>query len=83
MLVRLIIWLIVGLLFYTAFQAIKQFLLKPPSPPPEKTARGEEMVQDPECGTYVPRSDAVTFQGKGTTHYFCSTDCRDKFRQRS
>lgn len=83
MLVRLIIWLIVGFLIYTVFQVIKQHLLKPPSPPPEKTVRGEEMVQDPECGTYVPRSDAVKAQDKGTTHYFCSAACRDKFLERS
>jgi YHS domain-containing protein len=83
MLVRLIIWLIVGFLIYTVFQAIKQSLLKPPAPPPEKTPLGEEMVQDPECGTYVPRSDAVKAQAKGTTHYFCSATCRDKYLERS
>lgn len=83
MLVRLLIWLIVGFLIYTVFQVIKQALLKPPAPPPEKTSRGEEMVQDPECGTYVPRNDAIKIQAKGTTHYFCSTDCRDKYLKRS
>jgi len=31
----------------------------------------------------VPRNDAITAQLKGTTHYFCSTDCRDKYQQRS
>jgi YHS domain-containing protein len=83
MLVRLLLWLIVGFLVYTVFQAIKQVMLKPPAPPPEKTSRGEEMVRDPECGTYVPRSDAVKLQSKGATHYFCSTDCRDKYQKRS
>jgi uncharacterized protein len=83
MLVRLLLWIIVFFLGYTVFQAIKQVLLKPPAPPREKTSRGEEMVQDPECRTYVPRNDAVTAQFKGTTHYFCSTDCRDKYQQRS
>ncbi|NOR49423.1 MAG: hypothetical protein GQ530_00120 [Desulfuromonadales bacterium] len=83
MLVRLLLWLIVGFLVYTVFQAIKQAMLKPPAPPPEKTSRGEEMVRDPECGTYVPRSDAVKLQSKGATHYFCSIDCRDKHQKRS
>ncbi len=83
MLVRLILWLISFFLIYTVFQFIKQALLKPPAPPREKTTRGEEMIQDPECGTYVPRNDAVTAQIKGTTHYFCSTDCREKYQQHS
>ena len=82
MLVRFILWLIVGFLVYTVFQALKRSLLKRP-PPPEKTARGEEMVQDPECGTYVPRSNAVRAQAKGTTHYFCSPACRDKYLEKS
>ena len=82
MLVRFILWLIVGFLVYTVFQALKQSFLKRP-PPPEKTARGEEMVQDPECGTYVPRSNAVRAQAKGTTHYFCSPACRDKYLEKS
>ena len=83
MLVRLLLWLIVGFLVYTVFQAIKQAMLKPPAPPPEKTSRGEEMVRDPECGTYVPRSDAIKVQAKGATHYFCSTECRDKYQKHS
>lgn len=83
MLVRLLLWLIVGFLVYTVFQVIKQALLKPPGPPAEKTSRGEEMVQDPECGTYVPSNDAIKVQLKGETHYFCSTDCRDKYQKRS
>ena len=83
MLVRLLLWLIVGFLIYTAFQAVKQAILKPPTPPAEKTSRGEEMIQDPECGTYVPRNDAVKAQVKGKTQYFCSNDCRDKYLQHS
>jgi YHS domain-containing protein len=83
MLVRLILSLIGFFLIYTVFQMIKQVLLKPPAPPREKTTRGEEMIQDPECGTYVPRNHAVTAQVKGTTHYFCSTACREKYQQRS
>jgi uncharacterized protein len=83
MLVRLLLWLIVGFLVYTVFQAIKQVMLKPPAPPAEKTSRGEEMVRDPECGTYVPRSDAIKVQAKGATHYFCSTECRDKYQKHS
>jgi YHS domain-containing protein len=83
MLVRLLLWCIAGFLVYTVFQIIKQALLKPPTPPPEKTSRGEEMILDPECGTYVPRNDAIKAQVKGSAHYFCSTDCRDKYQERN
>lgn len=81
MLVRLVIWGVLAFLLYTLVQMVKQALRKPPASPSEKSARGEEMVLDPECGTYVPRNDAVMTEIAGEKRYFCSEDCRDKFRQ--
>jgi YHS domain-containing protein len=81
MLVRLLLIAIFGFLVYTLFSAIKRSLQKPPAPPAEKSARGEEMVQDPHCGTYVPRSDSLSSQIKGKRYYFCSERCRDLHTQ--
>ncbi len=51
----------------------------PAPPPPSAAGRVEEMVQDPVCATWVPRSQALSMQhGKETIH-FCSADCRDKY----
>lgn len=41
--------------------------------------RGEEMVLDPVCGSYVPESSALSASRDGETAHFCSTECRDKF----
>jgi uncharacterized protein len=41
----------------------------------------EEMKQDPVCGTYVASSLALTATHKGAIVYFCSSACRDKFKQ--
>ena len=38
---------------------------------------GGTLERDPHCGTYVPRSRAVTARSGGTTLYFCSDACRD------
>lgn len=35
------------------------------------------MVQDPQCGTYLPRRDAVRAWVKGQEQFFCSKACRD------
>lgn len=35
------------------------------------SSRGESMVLDPHCKSYVPRNEA--YQSKG--HYFCSEEC--------
>lgn len=40
------------------------------------------MVQDPECGTYVPRREAVSLRWEGREIFFCGTECRDRFKER-
>ncbi len=41
--------------------------------------KGEEMVQDPVCSSYVPISSAVSVSAPEGRLYFCSEECRDKF----
>jgi YHS domain-containing protein len=38
---------------------------------------GGTLERDPQCGTYVPRTAAVTARAGGRTLYFCSASCRD------
>ena len=40
------------------------------------------LVEDPECHVYIPRGQAVTLLDKGTTHYFCSDTCRQKYAEK-
>ena len=54
----------------------------PPPPqagPPEK---GELMVRDPVCGTFVLPSRAVSLKDRSGTHHFCSDRCRQAYQQR-
>jgi hypothetical protein len=36
---------------------------------------GEEMVLDPQCRSYIPKSDAVAQSGR----YFCSRECARQY----
>jgi YHS domain-containing protein len=47
------------------------------SPPPSP---GGELKKDPVCGTYVSTEVAVRETIKGQVVYFCSPECRDKYR---
>lgn len=47
---------------------------RPPAP------AGGTLHQDPVCGTYVSESVALRLNAAGQTHYFCSAECRDKFK---
>jgi uncharacterized protein len=46
------------------------------APPPPRQI--EDLVQDPVCRTYVPRSRAVSARLGGREQHFCSPACRDK-----
>ena len=43
---------------------------------------GVRMVRDPVCGTYVVPDHAVTIAAGHRQLFFCSTNCRDKYRGR-
>ncbi|CAH2032664.1 YHS domain-containing protein [Trichlorobacter ammonificans] len=76
--------LLVSLLFlYIGYRIVKALFAKKsgrepvPAPP-----AAEDTVQDPICGVYIAKEDAVVGTLEGTRHYFCSMDCLEKFRDR-
>ena len=44
--------------------------------------QGVAMVRDPVCGTFVLPGNAVTLVEGRARLYFCSDDCREKYRAR-
>lgn len=44
-----------------------------------ETPKGEDLVQDPFCKTYVPKSQAYVKEIDGKTHCFCSRECFEKY----
>jgi YHS domain-containing protein len=56
-------------------------------PPPSRDAgvpqHGVQMAKDPVCGTYVVPDRAVSLNAGRQTIYFCSAQCRDKYRAKS
>jgi YHS domain-containing protein len=55
----------------------------PSSSRPRVPDAGVRMVRDPVCGMFVVPDRALTLADGRTTHHFCSTTCRDKFRRGS
>jgi uncharacterized protein len=53
-------------------------------PKNRRTARpeeiGEEMAQDPVCGCYIPKSQALTLSHRDQKLYFCSQACFQKYQ---
>jgi len=75
--------LLLALLFYVGYRFVSSLLRalpgRPAAPRSKSPDRGEEMVRDPQCGTYLPRGDALEKTVRGERHYFCSRECRDAF----
>jgi hypothetical protein len=70
-LVRLLFFFFICWIIFSAFRAFVRGL-KPKTPsPPQFRADGEEMAFDPQCRSYVPKSEAVFKSGQ----YFCSQEC--------
>ena len=38
-----------------------------------------KLVRDPVCGTFVAPTTAISANAAGSTHYFCSEECRRSF----
>ena len=77
-LLRLLFW---GLLLYAGYRIFKGLITPKPNAASVEPV-SEETVQDPVCGVYLSRSDAVIGNLEGTRHYFCSMGCLEKFREK-
>ena len=68
-------------IFRSIFAGVRSYSPSPakaPQPPPAST--GGELKKDPVCGTYVSTSGSVSRTVNGQLVYFCSPQCRDKYR---
>ena len=80
------IWrFLLGVLSFLAFWQVFRGLRAaspPPSRPERKTGEPKRMVQDPQCGTFIPMDDALPSGGEtGESKWFCSPACRDAYRR--
>jgi len=76
----LVFWLLRSLLksFFAGFPSAQTHPGPVRQPPP--VPAGGELKKDPVCGTYVSAATSMSRTVKGTTVYFCSVECRDRYR---
>lgn len=68
-----LIWLLI--LLGIVYWVIKRAFFPPKRRPVPPEEMGEEMVQDPVCGCYIPKSRALTLLEGKEKLYFCSQEC--------
>jgi YHS domain-containing protein len=85
---RLILPLIVFWLIRSVLKTVMGMLRSSPGPAQEtaaprqapSTRAGGELKKDPVCGTFVSPGAALARTVGGETVYFCSAECRDRYR---
>ncbi len=73
--IRIFYLFILGALLYWAVRG----LFGQTGHPPKRGPEGEEMVQDPQCGVYIPKSRALLANRRGKQLFFCSEECKKKY----
>ncbi len=74
--IKLLLLILVGFVGYSMIQGLLRPSSRPGGKMPKNRSRdGEQMVEDPQCGTFLPLSDAISAQVKGEKFHFCSRKC--------
>jgi len=73
----LLILCLLIVLYVLVRKALREFS-KPSIP---ERVEHDQMIQDPVCRTYIPRTAAVSASIGGQTYYFCSHTCAQTFRK--
>lgn len=69
-------------LIYLGYRTVKRFFTATDEVGgPEADGELSEMVQDPQCRTFVPREQAERRTIRGKTYFFCSSGCAERFQR--
>ena len=86
---RAIAYLIAAVLIISVLRSVLGVLLKgvqelfragDTQPKNQNVPAGGELKKDPVCGTFISAQTAMQKRVGAATYYFCSVECRDKFK---
>ena len=83
---RLVLFVILSVFVARAFWRMVDGVIEGFSGQPRRSniqTRGVQIARDPVCGTYVVPDRAVAITDGRRQTFFCSADCRDKYRATS
>jgi len=80
--IKLLILILLGFVGYSMIQGIISPKEKRGRKAPRNRSRdGEQMVEDPHCGTFIPIGDAVSATINGQQRHFCSKKCLKAYKK--
>ena len=78
----LLILILIIAVYYTLKKILTAALTSSGEHDKREKVKGQDMVLDPECQTYVVRNRAVTRRIQGTPTHFCSEACAEKYEEK-
>lgn len=81
--IKLLLLVLLFFVGYSFVQALFPASRQGKKRPSNRTDAGEQMVQDPQCGTYLPLSEAISANIRGQQRYFCSRKCRSQYKKQA
>lgn len=79
MVIKVVIFALACYVLYRLFMNDSKKKAEKEAEAKKKRMESGEMAQDPVCGTYVEKSNAITVRNGDQTLYFCSYECRQKY----
>ena len=80
--IKLLLLILLGFVAYSFIQGLLRSNSRGAGDLPKSRSRnGEQMVEDPHCGTFLPLSDALSAQIKGEKMHFCSKKCLKAYKK--
>ncbi len=74
--------MLIGYLVFRIYRKIKAAIgIERQAPPSQKIEEPDTLVQDPVCGTFIPRKEALKLVKDGKEYFFCSEGCLKRFRR--
>jgi hypothetical protein len=77
----LLLFIAVIVLYYVIKTVVRSALMSYRQEEPRRQLKGEDMVLDPQCRTYVVKDRAVTRRIGGSVHSFCSETCAQRYEE--
>jgi len=77
--IKLLLFILLGFVLYSFISNLLSPSKKEHSASHSDT--GETMVEDPQCKTFLPESEAIKATIKGQTHFFCSKKCLKEYKR--
>ena len=78
--IKVLLFVIVALLIARAFWRVVDGILDGARGSGRASSDPVKLVRDPVCGTFVSPGSSLSLTAGGSTHYFCSEECRSRYR---